>query len=153
MPACVIRARVCQNHGMEIRRITRFEDVEAAGHLFDAPPRPEATRRFLSDGRHHLLIAYAAGVPAGMATGVEMTHPDKGTEMFLYELGVDGLFRGRGIGRTLVSALARLARERGCYGMWVLTDHDNAAALATYRRAGGIPEGEQVLLQWAFEQS
>lgn len=129
---------------MEIRRITRFEEVGAAGLLFDAPPRPEATREFLSDQRHHLLIAYVEGVPAGMITGVEMTHPDKGTEMFLYELGVDNLFRRRRIGQALVSALAKLARERGCYGMWVLTDHDNAAALTTYRRAGGTPEGEQV---------
>jgi ribosomal protein S18 acetylase RimI-like enzyme len=138
---------------MEIRRITRFEDVEAARLLFDAPPQPDATRRFLSDERHHLLIAYAEGIPAGMTTGVEMTHPDKGTEMFLYELGVAAPFRGRGIGQALVSALAQLARERGCYGMWVLTDHHNAAALATYRRAGGTPEGDQVMLQWAFQQA
>ncbi len=138
---------------MEIRRITRFEDVEAARLLFDAPPRPGPTRRFLSDERHHLLIAYPEGIPAGMTTGVEMTHPDKGTEMFLYELGVAASFRGRGIGQALVSALAELARERGCYGMWVLTDHDHAAALATYRRAGGTPQGEQVMLQWAFQQA
>jgi len=137
---------------MEIRRVTRFEDVEAAGTLFDAPPLPEATRRFLTDERHHLLIAYVEGVPAGMITGVEMTHPDKGTEMFLYELGVDELFRGRGVGQALVSALARLARERGCYGMWVLTDDDNTAALATYQRAGGASQGKQVMLQWPFEQ-
>jgi ribosomal protein S18 acetylase RimI-like enzyme len=138
---------------MEIRRATFFDEVEAAGHLFDASPQPEASRRFLSDERHHLLIAYVDGLPAGMITGVEMTHPDKGTEMFLYELGVDGSFRGRGIGRALVSALGELARERGCYGMWVLTDEHNAAALATYRRAGGVPEGEQVMLQWTFEQA
>jgi ribosomal protein S18 acetylase RimI-like enzyme len=45
-----------------------------------------------------------------MVTGVEMTHPDKGTEMFLYELGVADEHQGRGIGRALVSALADLAR-------------------------------------------
>jgi ribosomal protein S18 acetylase RimI-like enzyme len=88
-----------------------------------------------------------------MTTGVEMTHPDKGTEMFLYELGVADAFRGRGIGQALVFAPRRLARERSCYGMWTLTDRDNAAALATYRRAGGAQEGEQVMLQWAFEQA
>ncbi|HZE00492.1 MAG TPA: GNAT family N-acetyltransferase, partial [Pseudonocardiaceae bacterium] len=53
--------------------------------------------------------------------------PDKGTEMFLYELGVDDRFRRRGIGKALVAALAELARESGCYGMWVLTDSDNWA--------------------------
>jgi ribosomal protein S18 acetylase RimI-like enzyme len=142
----------CQDRGMEIRRAARLEDVVAAGHLFDALPRPEAARRFLADEQHHLLIAYVEGVPAGMVTGVEMTHPDKGTEMFLYELGVDASFQRRGIGRALTSALAELARERGCIGMWVVTDLDNTAALATYRRAGGVPQGEQVVLQWDFKQ-
>jgi hypothetical protein len=66
---------------MEIRRIAQFEAVEIAGHLFDAPPKEGATQRFLADERHHLLIAYVDGFPAGMITGVEMTHPDKGTEI------------------------------------------------------------------------
>lgn len=136
---------------MDIHRITRREDVDAAGHLlFDTRPRPEATERFLADDRHHLLIAYLDGAPAGMVTGVEMTHPDKGTEMFLYELGVDEPFRRQGVGTALVCALARLARERGCYGMWVLTDTANPAARATYARAGGSAEGEQVMFGWAF---
>jgi hypothetical protein len=34
--------------------------------------------------------------------------------------------------------------------MWVVTESDNIAALATYRSAGGIPEGEQVVLGWGF---
>jgi ribosomal protein S18 acetylase RimI-like enzyme len=138
---------------MEIRRITRAGDVHAAARLFDAPPVGDATQRFLADERHHLLIAGAAGVPAGMVTGVEMTHPDKGTEMFLYELGVGEPFRGRGVGQALVSALAGLARERGCYGMWVLTDEGNAAALATYGRAGGAPERNLVMFSWTFHQA
>lgn len=137
---------------MEIRRITQVEAVKDAGHLFDALPLPEATARFLADERHHLLIAYVDDTPAGMVTGVEMTHPDKGTEMFLYELGVDESFRGRGVGRALTSALADLARTRDCYGMWGITDEDNAAALATYRRAGGTPEDGQVVLVWTFDQ-
>lgn len=138
---------------MEIRRIAQVRDVEAAGHLFDGEPRREATERFLADERHHLLVAYLDGAAAGMVTGVEMTHPDKGTEMFLYELGVDEPFRRRGVGRALVSALADLARERGCYGMWVLTDSGNPAALATYARAGGTVAGDQVMLGWTFGAS
>ncbi len=43
-----------------------------------------------------------------MVSGVELTHPDKGTEMFLYELGVAERFRGRGIGRRPAPAHAHL---------------------------------------------
>jgi GNAT superfamily N-acetyltransferase len=139
---------------MEIRRITQAEAVQAAGHLFDAAVRPGPAERFLAEERHHLLIAYVDGVPAGMVIGVEMTTPDKGTEMFLYELGVHEPFRGRGIGQALVRALASLARERGCYGMWVLTDSGNAAAQAVYTRAGGTPPDDvqqnQAMFSWNF---
>ena len=142
---------MCHDRRVDIRRISQFEAVAAAGHLFDAAPQRSATGRFLSDERHHLLIAYVDDVPAGMITGVEMTHPDKGTEMFLYELGVDESYRGRGVGKALVSALADLARKRDCYGMWVITDEDNTAALATYSHAGGVPERDQVVLVWTFD--
>src|SRR5688500_17224144 len=98
--------------------------VEAAS-LFDDAPLAATTARFLDDPLHHLIVAYEEGTPAGFVSGVEMTHPDKGTEMFLYELGVDEAYRRRGIGKALVSALRDLAIERGCYGMWVLTDADN----------------------------
>ncbi|MFG1947465.1 GNAT family N-acetyltransferase [Nonomuraea sp. NPDC048826] len=137
---------------MDIRRVTRFEAVEAAGHLFDAAPDRAATDKFLAEEGHHLLIAYVDGTPAGMVTGVEMSHPDKGTEMFLYELGVDDRFRQQGIGRALVAALARLARERGCHGLWTATGEDDKPAQATYESAGGAPEWDQVVYTWEFDQ-
>jgi hypothetical protein len=34
--------------------------------------------------------------------------------------------------------------------MWVLTDADNAAALATYRAAGADESKSQVMLDWDF---
>lgn len=135
---------------MWIRRVTDVADVLAASALFDHQPRVDWSARFLDSPGHHLLLAYVDEVPAGMITGVEMTHPDKGTEMFLYELGVDEAYRGRGIGRALVTALADLALERGCYGMWVLTDGDNDAALATYRAAGAAESRRESQLSWTF---
>ena len=126
------------------------EGVKAASRLFDNPADDAATDRFLTEEGHHLLIAYEEDHPVGFVSGVEVTHPDKGTEMFLYELAVDEPFRRRGIGRELVDRLAALSRERGCYGMWVITDPENAAALATYRGSGGTAEPEQVVLVRTF---
>jgi aminoglycoside 3-N-acetyltransferase I len=110
---------------IEIRHLGPGDDgaVLAAGALFDAPPRPAATQRFLADPTHHLLIAYdAGGAPVGFVTGVETTHPDKGTET--------------------------LARQRGCYGMWVGTEDGNVAARRTYERAGARATPPHVILEW-----
>jgi ribosomal protein S18 acetylase RimI-like enzyme len=126
------------------------ERVTAAAHLFDDAPRPDAVARFLADPAHHLLIAYSAQVPAGFVSGVEVTHPDKGTEMFLYELAVDTAHQHHGIGTALVRALADLARKQGCNGMWVLVDDENAAAAATYRKADGDVESQPLMFSWRF---
>jgi ribosomal protein S18 acetylase RimI-like enzyme len=125
--------------------------VEAARDVFDYEVRAEWARRFLEDPNHHLCFAYQEGELAGMVTGVEITHPDKGTEMFLYELGVAERFRGSGIGKALATALADLARERGCYGMWVLTDGDNEAALRTYHAGGATDREASVMLTWLLD--
>jgi ribosomal protein S18 acetylase RimI-like enzyme len=126
------------------------ERVTQAAHLFDDALQPDALKRFLADPTHHLLIAYSGGEPAGFVSGVEITHPDKGTEMFLYELGVDKDHRNRGFGTALVRALADLAREQSCYGMWVLVDDENAAAAATYRKADGDVESQPLMFSWKF---
>ena len=140
-----------------VRRMRPGDDavVIAAAALFDGPPTPEATALFLARDGHHLLMAFdddgADGERAvGFVSGVETTHPDKGTEMFLYELAVAEDARNRGVGRSLVAALADIARERGCYGMWVLTDDDNPAAVKAYEAAGGHQEPLTRLIAWEW---
>jgi ribosomal protein S18 acetylase RimI-like enzyme len=135
---------------MEIRTPGSAREIEAAASLFDDPLDARAVARFLASDTHHLLIAYDDERPVGFVTGVEMTHPDKGTEIFVYELGVLEHAQNRGIGRALVRALSGIAIARGCYGMWVLTDADNDAAFRTYERAGGKRSEGQVMFEWTF---
>jgi GNAT superfamily N-acetyltransferase len=137
---------------IEIRRMTIRDEalVKAAGELFDGPADAPATERFLAQPGHHLFFALSDGRPVGFVSGVELTHPDKGTEMFLYELAVDEGHRRQGVGAALVAALRDLARSLDCYGMWVLTDDFNTAALATYRGAGAAAPEPTVLLNWDF---
>lgn len=136
---------------IRISEVRDPQSVQQAASLFDEPPEPAATERFLDSPTHHLLIAYGPKrQPLGMITGVEMTHPDKGTEMFLYELGVEPGAQGRGIGTQLVRALADLARKRGCYGMWVGTEPTNTATLRTYRASDASEEEPSVMLSWVF---
>ena len=138
---------------MRIERVVSGDEhvVLAGADLFDVLPREDWTAKFLSSEGHHLLVAVGdENSPIGFVSGVETTHPDKGTEMFLYELSVRPECRNRGVGKALVVALADLARGRGCYGMWVGTEADNAAALATYRAAGAAPPEASVTLSWTF---
>jgi ribosomal protein S18 acetylase RimI-like enzyme len=140
---------------MELRWMTPVDAdaVSAARHLFDHEVRLEWVEHFLAQPDHHLCIAYASGEPSGFVSGVELTHPDKGTEMFLYELAVDDGFRGRGIGKALVAALTDLARERGCYGVWVLTDSDNSAAVRSYKSAWISDSSEQLMLSCSLDHA
>jgi len=138
--------------GVRIASATTREEIAAAAPLFDGRPIADAVGRFLGDPGHHLLLAYDGERPIGFVSGVEVTHPDKGTEMFLYELAVDEPHRRQGVGAALVRTLAQLARAAGCYAMWVLTDRDNEAALATYGRAGGGPPSEHLMIDWVFKK-
>jgi ribosomal protein S18 acetylase RimI-like enzyme len=135
---------------VEIRQLGPGDEavVLAAGHLFDDPPTEAWTAEFFARQGHHLLVAVDDGVAVGFVSCVEMCHPDKGTEVFLYELGVDDAARRRGIGRQLVTAGIELARSLGCYGAWTITEDDNVAALATYRSAGAEPDPTSVTQTW-----
>ncbi|MDP9101578.1 MAG: GNAT family N-acetyltransferase [Actinomycetota bacterium] len=139
---------------MELRWLSSPEDVPAlvaATALFDHDVRREWAATFLARPNHHVCLAVEGARPVGFVTGVDVTHPDKGTEMFLYELAVDEGCRGQGVGRALVQALADRARTLGCYGMWVLTDNNNEAALATYRSAGAVDQQDTVMLSWRLD--
>ena len=124
--------------------------VLAAGALFDDAPRREWAEDFLARSGHHLLMARVDDVDVGFVSGIEITHPDKGVEMLLYELGVAEAYRRQGIGRALTLALADLARQLGCRGMWVPTEPDNEPAIATYRSAGAEGPDQAVILSWDF---
>ncbi|MET9377058.1 GNAT family N-acetyltransferase [Streptomyces sp. NPDC003035] len=137
---------------MRIRRATTVAELMAAEHLYDSRPRAAWAERFLAAPGHLMLIAYAEdGFPAGLVSGIEMLHPDKGVEMCLYELSVDEGYRRRGVGRALTEALLAEARERGCYDAWVGVDTDNEPALATYRSAGAGDDGVFTMLTWEFD--
>ncbi len=138
---------------MEIRLIGPDDRdcIIGASALFDGPANPQFAQRFLDSVGHFLLVAYDGEHPVGFVSGVEMTPPDKGTEMFLYELSVAESFRRRGTATALVTALGDLARQRGCYDLWVLTDADNALGLATYRSTGANVPTSHVMLSWDFD--
>jgi ribosomal protein S18 acetylase RimI-like enzyme len=111
--------------------VARFDDA------FDNDVRADQTGSFLADPRHHLLLGYVGDRPAGFVSAVEVFHPDKPPELFLNEIAVVSEAQRRGVATALIEELKRIARQRGCVNMWVLTDQHNEAAKNLYRRTGG----------------
>jgi ribosomal protein S18 acetylase RimI-like enzyme len=128
---------------LRVRRAGPRDQAEVARFqaAFDNEVITEETKRFLVDGRHHLVLGYVDDRPAGFASAVEVFHPDKRGELFLNEIAVMEGFRRRGVARALIDELKRLGREYGCVSLWVLTDEENEPAMGLYRRTGGTWDG------------
>lgn len=140
---------------IEIRLAVTAEDVEAASHLFEKDLRPDAVRRFLGHSQHHLFLAYDGEEPVGMLTAIELTYPDRGTEMFIYDMRVLESHRGRGISDQMLDALESLAADTFCEGVWVVTGtgDKNAAARATFTSRGADEDRERVRYSWRTERA
>ena len=97
-------------------------------------------------GKHRYaetLLAEDGGTPVGFALFFHNFSTFLGQPgLYLEDLFVVPEHRGRGIGRTLLKELARLAVERGCGRLeWSVLDW-NSDAIAFYERLGARPNSE-----------
>src|SRR6266478_1402822 len=95
------------------------------------------------------LIAEWGGEAIGYALFFGFYSSLKGSGIFLEDLFVREAFRGRGIGRALLSEVARIARQEGSFGIrWEVLSW-NESAIKFYKSLGGefFDEWRQVLLQ------
>jgi GNAT superfamily N-acetyltransferase len=83
------------------------------------------------------LIAEWDGEPAGYALFFYFYSTFQGRPaLFLEDLYVPDRFRGKGIGKALLAAVAKLAIEEKCFGMrWEVLDW-NTPAIEFYKRLG-----------------
>ena len=125
---------------IEIKVLQRGDDrvlMRVAAEVFDNPIDPELVREFLEDSRHHISVAIDDGIVVGFASGVHYIHPDKPPELWINEVAVAPTYRRRGLGKGVLRALFEVGRSRQCGVAWVLTDRNNAAAMALYSSLGG----------------
>ena len=104
---------------------------------------------FGSEPRFRSLIAEWEGQAIGYALFFGFYSTWKGPGIFLEDLFVRKTFRGRGIGRALLSEVARIARQEGAFGIrWEVLSW-NESAIKFYKSLGGefYDEWRQVLLE------
>jgi GNAT superfamily N-acetyltransferase len=103
---------------------------------------------FGSQPKFRSLIAEWDGQAIGYALFFGFYSSCRGSGIFLEDLFVREAFRGRGIGRALLSQVAHIARQEGSYGIrWEVLGW-NESAIKFYKSLGGefIDEWRQVLL-------
>jgi ribosomal protein S18 acetylase RimI-like enzyme len=130
---------------LRLKRLAPADTAElvAAAELFDSPPVEEAARRYLSDDRCVLLLAYDGPDVAGYIRGTLLPQIETARQqLFLYEIAVAPPFQRRGIAKALINALAAIAREAGCNEMFVFTNRSNPAAMRLYATTGGVIEAD-----------
>ncbi|MGI8937234.1 MAG: N-acetylglutaminylglutamine synthetase [Iamia sp.] len=131
--------------GVVVRPIGGTDDAEAMDRIYVrcgmVPAPPEVLWRNHAETEHVLyLVAVRAetGEILGTVTGIDhqrLFHDPEGGSS-LWCLAVDPDCSVPGVGRTLVSALAQLFRDRGRSYMDLSVVHDNAAAIALYEKLG-----------------
>ncbi len=139
---------------MEVRRLVAGDEgvAERACRVFGSTGDLDPTA-FLGRSGTALFVAEDESGVLGWVYGHELVHPDGERTMLLYALDVVEPARGRGYGRSLVSAFVDHARRTGCTEVWVLTDDANPAGVATYRSAGGRREPvDQVMFTWRLSE-
>jgi GNAT superfamily N-acetyltransferase len=92
------------------------------------------------------LLAYVDDQPVGFALYFETFSTFRGRRgIFLEDLFVETQYRGKGVGKRLLAAVAQVARERGGsehgWMQWLVLDW-NESAIEFYRRLGAIPVEE-----------
>lgn len=94
-----------------------------------------AGQRFREDPLLHVLVAEVEGEIVGF---LSLSFPAGlcGPQALIDELAVDPTYRRRGIGASMVEAVMRLARQRGCSHLLVDTSRGGEAMQAFYEACG-----------------
>lgn len=123
-----------------IRGLARYEKLE---HEVVATEELLARHAFASEPLIHVLIAERDTIPAGFALYFFNFSTFLGQPgLYLEDLFVHPTHRGHGIGKRLLSELARIAVERECGRFeWSVLDW-NEPAIGFYRNLGAYPMDE-----------
>jgi ribosomal protein S18 acetylase RimI-like enzyme len=143
---------------IEVKRLGSGDDgalADIAPGVFDDSIQWERAHEFLSDPRHHLVVALQAGMIVGFISAVHYVHPDKAhPELWINEVGVAEGYRSRGIGAAMMREVLDVGRRLGCEEAWVLTDRSNEAAMHLYASSGGeAAPGDTVMFEFHIDVS
>jgi GNAT superfamily N-acetyltransferase len=123
-----------------VRELAVYEKLE---HLARATPDDFRRHLFGSRPAAEAALVELEGQPVGYALWFSIFSTFRGQPgLYLEDIFVRPAFRGRGIGKALLAAVARLAVERGCGRLEWSALNWNAPAIGFYRALGARPLDE-----------
>ncbi len=124
--------------------ITRLSAVDAAtatvalGDIYTSGSIDAAgLRQALRNMDFVLLVAKRQGEPTGYLHGALIHRVDGDRMLMIYDLEVAAAHRRSGVGTALMREARRIARSEGATETWLVTESDNAEAVALYESLGG----------------
>lgn len=128
-----------------IRKLAEYEKLTA-----EVAATEELLRQslFSDDPSAEVLVAYWVGEPAGFAVyfrnfSTFLARPG----IYLEDVFVEPAYRGRGIGKALLAAVAKIARDGGGGRLnWAVLDW-NRSAIEFYRSLGAVPLDEWTIFR------
>ena len=87
----------------------------------------------------YILLAFADEQPVGIAVSFFAFSTFQASPLVnIHDLAVVPAWRGKGIGRALLSAVETYARERGCCKLTLEVQDDNVRARSVYQSCGFV---------------
>lgn len=93
-------------------------------------------RRFLSEDKNILLLAWDDDKIAGATLCYILPHPDGNDTLYVHELDTHPDYRRQGVATQLMNELLSIARQKGLSEVWLGTEIDNPAANELYKKLG-----------------
>ncbi|RLI45372.1 hypothetical protein DRO61_10670 [Candidatus Bathyarchaeota archaeon] len=121
-----------------------LELIEAMGSTegIDIKLIAENCRNLLSEVNSHILVAEIEGMVAGFVNfTTRKTILHRGLSGLIDELIVAKSYRGKGIGKQLLSSAIEKSRQLGCCEVEVSTEKTNIKAKEFYRQYGFTERG------------
>ena len=131
-----IRPATVNDAGLLLRLIRELAEYEKELESVKTTEAELARDGFGADPKFRAMIAEWDGEPAGYALVCDVYSTWSGVHMFLEDLYVRPQFRGKGIGKSLMARVAKLARQENRYAMrWEVLDW-NQPSIDVYRAMG-----------------
>jgi len=126
--------------GVILELIRGLAEYERLSHLVTATEETLRESLFGAAPGAEVLLAFAGGTAVGFAVFFHNFSTFLGVKgLWLEDIFVNPEYRGRGYGKRLLLAVARIAHERGCGRFeWAALDW-NTPAWDFYRSLGAVP--------------